>query len=69
MKTLKMVFGMSAGANITYSLADPKDSLAATDVKSVMQTMIDDEAVVNGDATATSIEDAYIYEADRIELE
>lgn len=69
MKTLKMVFGMSAGANITYSLQDPKDGLVANDVRTVMQSMIDADAVVNGDATASSIEDAYIYEADRIELE
>lgn len=68
MKTLKMVFTLEAGANVTYTLQDPKADLTLAGVKSVMQEMIDKKAVANGDALATGIKDAYIYESSRQEL-
>ena len=68
MKTLKMVFTLEAGGNITYSLNDPKEGLTQAEVKAVMQQMIDKGAVVSGEETASAIKDAYIYDAIRQEL-
>ncbi|MBO6291731.1 MAG: DUF2922 domain-containing protein [Selenomonas sp.] len=68
MKTLKMVFTLEAGGNLTYSLNDPKEGLTQAEVKTVMQKMLDKGAVVSGEDVATAIKDAYIYDASRIEL-
>jgi hypothetical protein len=68
MKTLKMVFALEAGGSITYSLNDPKEGLTQAEVKSVMQQMLDKEAVVSGEEAAAEIKDAYIYESSRQEL-
>lgn len=67
--TLKMVYKMDAGANVTHSMDDPKEDLTANDVKTAMTFAIDNKMVVNGDATATAIDDCYIYTTDRQELE
>ena len=64
MKTLKMVFTLEAGGNLTYSLNDPKEGLTQAEVKTVMQKMLDK----GGEDVATAIKDAYIYDASRIEL-
>lgn len=69
MKTLKMVFTLEAGGNLTYSLNDPKEGLTQAEVKTVMQQMLDKGAVVSGEDIATAIKDAYIYDASRVELE
>lgn len=66
--TLKMVYKMDAGANITHNLEDPKAGLTATDVRDAMQSAIDGELIVNGDAKATGIDDCYIYTTERTEL-
>jgi len=68
MKTLKMVFTLEAGGNLTYSLNDPKEGLTQAEVKTVMQKMLDKGAVVSGEDVATAIKDAYIYDASRVEL-
>ena len=68
MKTLKMVFTLEVGGNLTYSLNDPKEGLTQAEVKTVMQKMLDKGAVVSGEDVATAIKDAYIYDASRIEL-
>ena len=68
MKTLKMVFTLEAGGSLTYSLNDPKEGLTGNEVRSVMQQMIDKGAVVSGEDVATAIKDAYIYDANRVEL-
>jgi len=68
MKTLKMVFTLEAGGNLTYSLNDPKEGLTQAEVKTVMQQMLDKGAVVSGEDIATAIKDAYIYDASRVEL-
>ena len=68
MKTLKMVFTLEAGGNLTYSLNDPKEGLTQAEVKTVMQKMLDKDAVVSGEDVATAIKDAYIYDASRVEL-
>ena len=68
MKSLKMVFTLEAGANITYTLQEPRADLTLGEVRSVMQQMIDKKAVSSGEALANGIKDAYIYEASRQEL-
>ena len=69
MKTLKMVFTLEAGGNITDSLNDPKEGLTRKEVTDVMQTMLDKKAVESAGEIATAIKDAYIYDASRLELE
>ena len=40
MKSLKMVFTLEAGANVTYTLQDPKEGLTMDEVRAVMQDMV-----------------------------
>ena len=68
MKSLKMVFSLEAGANVTYTLQDPREDLTLDGVRQVMQQMLDKQAVVSGDSLANGIKDAYIYDASRVEL-
>ena len=68
MRTLTMTFKLDAGTTKTYSLQDPAEDLTEAGVKSVMQKMIDKEAVAVGDAKAVEIKEAYIKISDREEL-
>ena len=68
MKSLKIVFTLEAGANITYTLQNPKAGLTKEAVLEVMQQMLDKQAVISGESLANGIKDAYIYESNRQEL-
>lgn len=69
MKSLKMVFTLEAGANVTYTLQEPKSGLTQDAVRAVMQQMIDKKAVLAGESFANGIKDAYVYESERQELD
>lgn len=68
-RVLKFSFTCSGGAVKTYTLADPKQNLTDTEVRGVMDEMIEDEVVIYNQNEATDIKDAYIYETNKIDLQ
>jgi len=69
MKNLKMIFTLNNGKTLTYSLADPKEGLARAEVETVMQSMVDKQAIVDAKgAKAAAIKDCYIYESGKQQL-
>ena len=68
MKSLKMVFTLEAGANVTYTLQDPKEGLTMDEVRAVMQDMVTKQAILSGNNPVSGIKDAYLYEYSRQEL-
>ncbi len=65
---LKMTMLLSNGKTVTYSLADPKDGLAKTEVQAVLEEMAEKRAVVVGDAFAVAMKEAYIQSTEKREL-
>ena len=68
MRTLTMTFKLEAGGTKTYNLQDPVEGLTEAKVRSVMQKMLDKEAVASGEDHATEIKDAYIRVSEREKL-
>ncbi len=68
MRTLTMTFKMETGSTKTYTLQDPAEGLTDAAVRTVMQKMIDKEAVSVSGEKATEIKEAYIKISDREEL-
>lgn len=67
-KRLYMIFGLSNGKNLSVSLLDPKTTLTATNVQTVMEALIDMNAFLYNGATAASIVDAYVREVSTTEI-
>ena len=68
MRTLTMTFKMETGSTKTYTLQDPAEGLTDAAVRTVMQKMIDKEAVSVSGEHAKEIKEAYIRISDREEL-
>ncbi len=66
---LKMVFANSAGKKTTWTLADPKVDLTKVQVATVMNSAIAKSIpVVNNDPDNVDVDDAWIYQTEKIEL-
>lgn len=67
--TLKMVFALTDQANITLSLAEPKEDLTKTQVQTVTNKIITDQMLLKDGAHPTRLKEAYIEVRERVELE
>ena len=63
-----MFFVVNGGKTCTMSVEDPKTGLTKTEVATVMNEMITDNAILYNDNEAIEIKDAYIYETNTVEL-
>lgn len=68
-KYLYMEFGLDNGKTATIRLKDPKEDLAGNDVKPIMETIVEQEALLVGTALATSVSDAYIKTTDTVDID
>ena len=67
-RVLKMLFTVESGKTCTFSIEDPKTGLTKTEVDTVMNEMIEDQAILYNNSEATEIKDAYIYETNTVAL-
>ncbi|MBR1759852.1 MAG: DUF2922 domain-containing protein [Schwartzia sp.] len=67
-KTLNMRFALDNGKTTTMSLAAPKDDLVRADVEPVMQSIIDKQAILVGEALPTEIKAAGVREVNETKL-
>ena len=67
-KTLNMRFTLDNGKTTAMSLAAPKDDLVRANVEPVMQSIIDKQALLVGEALPTAIKAAVIREVNETKL-
>ena len=67
-KTLNMRFTLENGKTTTLALAQPKDDLTSEDVKPVMQSIVDKQAIRVQEANATEAKSAVIREVNETKL-
>lgn len=68
-RVLKMYLDCVDGKTVGLSIEDPKTNLAKVNVESFLNNCITKEAIVSGSGNeATSINDYYIYETNRVDL-
>jgi hypothetical protein len=66
---VKLVFANSAGKKMTWNLPDPKSDLTKATVATAMDEVIMKEIpLVNNDPDNIEIDDAYIYQTEKIDL-
>ncbi len=67
--TLEMKFNTANGKTLTLSVTEPKDNITATEVSTVMQTIIDQDVFHNEGFAIVGINQARIVERNVSELE
>lgn len=67
---MKMSFKeATTGKKLTWTLADPKSTVTKMQVANMMNKAINDEVVIiQGETQTIEIDDAYIYQTQKIEL-
>lgn len=68
-KTLKMAFEMYDGNILNLSLKNPKNGLTLTNVEAFAKICTDNEALIRNDATVLRLDNAYIWQTEKIELD
>ncbi|SET45974.1 Protein of unknown function [Natronincola peptidivorans] len=61
-RRLRLLFKTTGDRIVALNIADPKDTLEASEVQSVMQTIIDENAVITSSGELYEIHSAYIIE-------
>lgn len=67
-KLLEMVFRNTSGKEVTLSLADPKDTLTDSQVKPVMQAMVDKGLFTSKSGDLVQIVEARLRSRDSVKL-
>lgn len=67
-KLLEMVFRNTSGKEVTLSLADPKDTLTDSQVKPVMQSMVDKGLFTSKSGDLVQIVEARLRSRDSVKL-
>lgn len=65
---LKMIWTMNGGSTMTWNLKYPKNNIAKNTVKSFMESLIEDDALLYNNNEADEVKDFYIYQTQTIEI-